>query len=153
MVDNPLEAPSQRDRFVDYYALPRAPWDIGRPQDAFLAAAPRITGRVLDAGCGRGDLALWLASRGHAVTGIDFLEAPLVAARRKGAELGLAVNFLQMDALSIGAIPERFDAVTDCTAMFSTTEVRGMPISPSQLPGLAKSSRNPGFALLVAFGS
>ena len=124
MVDNPLEAPSQRDRFVDYYALPRAPWDIGRPQDAFLAAAPRITGRVLDAGCGTGDLALWLASRGHAVTGIDFLEAPLVAARRKGAELGLAVNFLQMDALSIGAIPERFDAVTDCGMFHSFDDER-----------------------------
>jgi hypothetical protein len=36
--------------------------------------------------------------------------------------------------------------------MFSTTEVSGMPISPSQLPVVEKSSRNPGFALLVAFG-
>lgn len=109
-----LEASAQRARFVDYYALPRAPWDIGRPQEAFIVAAPRITGRVLDAGCGTGDLALWLASRGHAVTGIDYLETPLATARRKGAELGLAVNFLRMDATRVGTLPERFDAVTDC---------------------------------------
>ena len=118
------DEPAQRARFVDYYALPLAPWDIGRPQDAFIAAAPRITGRVLDAGCGRGDLALWLASRGHAVTGIDFLEAPLVAARRKGAELGLAVNFLCMDATHVGALPERFDAVTDCGMFHSFDDER-----------------------------
>jgi len=105
---------AQRARFVDYYALPRAPWDIGRPQAAFVAAASQIVGRVLDAGCGTGDLSLWLASRGHAVTGIDYLEEPLEVARRKGAQLGLAVNFLRMDATQIGSLPERFDAVTDC---------------------------------------
>lgn len=108
------DAAAQRARFVGYYALPKAPWDIGRPQAAFVAAAPRITGRVLDAGCGTGDLALWLASRGLAVTGIDYLEAPLEAARRKGAERGLSVNFLRIDATAVASIPERFDAVTDC---------------------------------------
>lgn len=108
------DATAQRARFVEYYALPKAPWDIGRPQAAFVAAAPRIVGRVLDAGCGTGELALWLASRGHAVTGIDYLETPLEVARRKGAEQGLAVNFLQIDATAVASIPERFDAVTDC---------------------------------------
>jgi len=115
---------SQRDRFVSYYALPRAPWDIGRPQAAFVAAAARIVGRVLDAGCGTGDLALWLASRGHAVTGIDFLDEPLELARHKGAEKGLAVNFLRMDATEIGSIPERFDAVTDCGLFHSFDDAR-----------------------------
>ena len=104
----------QRDRFSGYYAAPKAPWDIGRPQRAFVEAGDAIRGRVLDCGCGTGDLALWLAERGCAVTGVDFLEQPLAAARRKAAERGLRVNFLQMDALAIGEIPERFDAVTDC---------------------------------------
>jgi len=105
---------SERDRFASYYAAPRAPWDIGRPQRAFLEAGDAIHGRVLDAGCGTGDLALWLADRGCTVTGVDFLEQPLAAARRKAADRGLAVNFLQMDARALGEIPERFDAVTDC---------------------------------------
>lgn len=102
------------DRFEGYYAAPRAPWDIGRPQRAFVEAATAIRGRVLDIGCGTGDLALWLAEQGCAVTGVDFLEKPLESARRKAADHGLSVNFLQMDALAVGEIPERFDAVTDC---------------------------------------
>ncbi|NBW96020.1 MAG: class I SAM-dependent methyltransferase [Planctomycetia bacterium] len=105
---------SDRERFGGYYAAPKAPWDIGRPQRAFVEAGDAIHGRVLDSGCGTGDLALWLADRGCTVTGVDFLAAPLAAARRKAAERGLAVNFLEMDALAIGEIPERFDAVTDC---------------------------------------
>ena len=104
---------SPRQRFSDYYSLPVAPWDIGRPQHPFVAAGDRIGGRVLDCGCGSGDLAIWLAQRGHAVTGIDFLAAPLAAARDKARRAGVDVNFLQMDALAIGEIPERFDAVTD----------------------------------------
>lgn len=105
---------SDRDRFSGYYAAPQAPWDIGRPQRAFIEAGDAIGGRVLDSGCGTGELALWLAERGCQVTGVDFLDLPLAAARRKAAERGLEVNFLQMDALAIGEIPERFDAVTDC---------------------------------------
>jgi hypothetical protein len=46
----------------------QAPWDIGRPQQAFLDVADRITGSILDAGCGTGDNALFFASRGHKVS-------------------------------------------------------------------------------------
>jgi SAM-dependent methyltransferase len=103
-----------RDRFEAYYAAPRAPWDIGRPQRAFVEAGDAIQGRVIDIGCGSGDLSLWLAEQGCTVTGIDFLEKPLEAARQKATARGLSVNFLQMDALAVGEIPERFDAATDC---------------------------------------
>jgi 2-polyprenyl-3-methyl-5-hydroxy-6-metoxy-1,4-benzoquinol methylase len=112
------------DVFAAHYAQPKAPWDIGRPQTPFVAAAGRIGPRVLDSGCGTGDLAIWLAERGHAVTGIDFIEPPLVAARQKAAERGVAANFLWMDALAVGEIPERFDAVTDC-GLFHTFDDAG----------------------------
>ena len=77
----------------------QAPWDIGRPQRAFLNVDDRITGSVLDAGCGTGDNALFFASRGHKVTGIDFLGEPIQRAKRKAAERGLSATFLVMDAL------------------------------------------------------
>ena len=51
-----------------------APWEIGRPQGKFAAVADRVTGPVLDAGCGTGEHALFFAARGHRVTGIDFVE-------------------------------------------------------------------------------
>jgi 2-polyprenyl-3-methyl-5-hydroxy-6-metoxy-1,4-benzoquinol methylase len=55
----------------------KAPWDIARPQRAFVEAADRVTGAVLDAGCGTGENALVFAERGHPVVGIDFLEGPI----------------------------------------------------------------------------
>ena len=86
------DIPAERSRFETYYAAPQVPWDIGRPQPAFIAVADSIQGRVLDVGCGTGELALWLAERGCAVTGVDFLEDPLEAARDKARARGLAVT-------------------------------------------------------------
>jgi methyltransferase family protein len=101
-----------RSTFESAYAG-QAPWDIGRPQQAFLDVADRITGSVLDAGCGTGDNALFFASRGHKVTGIDFLEEPVARARRKASERGLMATFLVMDALALKDLPEVFDSVID----------------------------------------
>ena len=77
-----------RSTFESMYAG-QAPWDIGRPQKAFLDVADRITGSVLDAGCGTGDTAIFLAGRGCQVTGIDFIEEAINRARHKAAERGL----------------------------------------------------------------
>ena len=76
-----------RTTFESAYAG-QAPWDIGRPQKAFLDVADQITGSVLDAGCGTGDNALYFAERGCTVTGIDFLEEPITRAKQKAAERG-----------------------------------------------------------------
>jgi SAM-dependent methyltransferase len=115
------DRPSQRERFETYYSAPRAPWDIGRPQRAFVEAGDEIRGRVIDIGCGTGDLAIALAERGCTVTGVDFLAGPLDVARDKAAHRGVAANFLRMDALAVGELPERFDAVTDC-GLFHTLD-------------------------------
>src|SRR5205085_5270362 len=102
-----------RSTFENAYAG-QAPWDIGRPQKAFLDVADQITGSILDAGCGTGENALYFASRGRKVTGIDFLEEPIRRARRKAAERGLSATFLVKDALTLGDGPGQFDAVIDC---------------------------------------
>lgn len=126
--------PKPRERFGDYYATPRPPWEIGRPQRPFVEAADLIGDRVLDSGCGTGELAIWLAAHGRAVTGVDFLAAPLEAARRKARDRNVAVNFLEMDALAIGEIPERFDAVTDCGLFHSFDD----PSRAAYVRGLAR---------------
>src|SRR3954471_17442440 len=107
-----MTAVPDRTTFESMYAG-GAPWDIGRPQKAFIEAADQITGSILDAGCGTGDIALFLASRGNKVTGIDFLEEPIKRARRKASERKLSVTFLVMDALNLKDWSERFDNAID----------------------------------------
>ena len=101
-----------RSTFENIYAG-QPPWEIGRPQQAFLDAADRITGSVLDAGCGTGENALFFSGRGQKVTGIDFLAEPIQRAKRKADERGLTATFLVMDALALKELPEVFDSVID----------------------------------------
>jgi SAM-dependent methyltransferase len=89
------------------------PWDTGRAQRAFVDVAERVEGTVLDAGCGTGENALYLASRGLQVTGIDFLQGPIKQAVRKASARGLAARFLVRDALTLSSWDERFDVVLD----------------------------------------
>jgi cyclopropane fatty-acyl-phospholipid synthase-like methyltransferase len=101
-----------RAAFENLYAGP-APWDIGRPQQRFLTIADRIVSPVLDAGCGTGEHALFLASQGHRVIGIDFVEEAIRRARLKAAERGLTVEFLVKDATKLAGWGERFASVID----------------------------------------
>jgi cyclopropane fatty-acyl-phospholipid synthase-like methyltransferase len=107
-----MTAVPDRSTFESAYAG-QAPWDIGKPQKPFIDMADRITGSVLDAGCGTGETALFLAGRGRKVTGIDFIEEAITRARRKAAERGLSATFLVMDALALKDLPEVFDSVID----------------------------------------
>ena len=80
-------------------------------------AAPR----VLDLGCGTGNLSIALAGRAYRVTGIDFDGGMISrAAEKAGGEEkerevlpGVSVNFMQMDMLKIDKkfSPGSFDAV------------------------------------------
>jgi cyclopropane fatty-acyl-phospholipid synthase-like methyltransferase len=92
----------------------KPPWDIDRPQPAFLALANAIRGRVLDAGCGTGEHALMAAGLGLAVTGVDLATNALATAERKARERGLTVRFLRHDARKLGELGESFDTVLDC---------------------------------------
>ncbi len=101
-----------RSTFESAYAG-QAPWDIGKPQKPFIDVADHITGSVLDAGCGTGDTALFLAGRGCKVTGIDFLEVPIQRAKQKATDRGVSATFLVKDALTLKDWSERFDSVID----------------------------------------
>jgi SAM-dependent methyltransferase len=101
-----------RSTFENIYAG-QPPWEIGRPQKAFLDVADRITGSILDAGCGTGENALFFASRGQMVTGIDFLAEAITRAKKKAADQGAVVDFFVMDALALKNLPEVFDCVVD----------------------------------------
>lgn len=105
------KAPDHADFDRAYAGKP--PWDVGKPQEPLVAVADRIAGPALDVGCGTGDTALFLAARGHRVTGVDFVEGPILRARAKAAERGLAAELLLKDALTLGDWGERFASVID----------------------------------------
>jgi SAM-dependent methyltransferase len=93
-----------------------APWDIDRPQPAIVRVASEggFAGTVLDAGCGTGENALHVASRGLPVLGVDVAGTALAVARAKAAERGIEAEFAEADALRLERLGRRFDTVLDC---------------------------------------
>jgi SAM-dependent methyltransferase len=100
---------------ASYYDGP-PPWDIGRPQPAIvrLASEGKLAGAVLDAGCGTGENALYVASRGLSVLGVDVAETALAIARQKAHDRGIDVEFAAADAFHLERLGRRFDTVLDC---------------------------------------
>ena len=92
------------------------PWDIGRPQRAFvtLAESDTLSGRVLDVGCGTGEHALLAASLGLDAVGVDLSPQAIKLAERKARDRRLAARFVVGDALRLEALGQTFDAVLDC---------------------------------------
>lgn len=109
-------ADAPRRDFEATYQAGGAPWDIGRPQPEIvaLAEAGEIVGDVLDVGCGTGENALFLASAGRRVVGIDSAPTAVARAKEKAADRGLPVAFLLADALDLGKLRRRFETVIDC---------------------------------------
>ncbi|MEV0358513.1 class I SAM-dependent methyltransferase [Nocardia sp. NPDC050697] len=91
-----------------------APWDFGGPQPAVVRRAELFTGPVLDAGCGSGENALFLAGRGLAVLGVDVAETALALARERAAERGRTAEFATADALHLEKLNRTFPEVLDC---------------------------------------
>jgi SAM-dependent methyltransferase len=100
---------------ASYTADGPAPWDIGRPQPAFVRLADdgRLTGRLLDPGCGTGENSLLAASRGADVTGIDVAPTAIARARAKASERGLTARFEVADALDLRRLWLTADTVID----------------------------------------
>jgi SAM-dependent methyltransferase len=93
----------------------QAPWDIGRPQPAFveLAAGGLLAGRVLDAGCGTGEHTLLAASHGADAMGIDVSPVAIERALEKAAARGIKARFEVGDALSLADLGLTFDTIID----------------------------------------
>lgn len=90
-------------------------WNIGRPQRALvrLQLEGRIEGQVLEVGCGTGDNALFLAARGHRVSGCDLDSGAIARAREKAAERGLEADFFLEDVLDLEQTDRRVDTILD----------------------------------------
>jgi SAM-dependent methyltransferase len=74
---------------------------------------------VLDVGCGTGENALFLAEEGFSVVGIDLSTRAIDAAKAKGTERKLKVDFRIANALSLDSKNGYFDNAID-SGLFHT---------------------------------
>jgi SAM-dependent methyltransferase len=96
------------------YRSQSAVWS-GRPNPVLVTeAADLAPGTALDAGCGEGADALWLAQRGWDVTAVDISQTALQRAASAAASTGAAdrVTWLHADLTTTPPAGERYDLVT-----------------------------------------
>ena len=98
-----------------YTQLSRPAWDTDGPTPFVreLVQAGEIRGEILDAGCGTGENAIYLALQGYRVVGVDAAPAAIEKARSKAQQRGVAVKFLNADARELMALGPRFETILD----------------------------------------
>jgi ubiquinone/menaquinone biosynthesis C-methylase UbiE len=105
--------------FFDAVYTGRAPWDVGAPQADLMALIEEIPpdGRIIDLGCGTGDLVICLARRGHSVLGVDFVPAAVDEAERRVRALTpeerARVDLRVGDALRLAQMDDEIGAIVD----------------------------------------
>ena len=127
--------------YRDTAATGGPPWSIGGPQPALAAVLDGgVTGpKVLDVGCGPGDLAIALARRGFEVTAVDISHVAIDMARTKAAAAGVTVHFEVQDATALSLPSAPFDSVFDSGLLHSLNRRRREDVDRylALLPGLA----------------
>ena len=104
-------ADPSRERWNRRWAGERA--NAATTPSAFLIAETETLppGRALDLACGAGRNAVWLARRGWRVTGVDFSDVALQAARGLAASAGVDVEWIEADAVTWPAESRAYDLV------------------------------------------
>jgi SAM-dependent methyltransferase len=100
-----------RERWNRRWAGERA--NAATTPSAFLIAETESLppGRALDVACGAGRNAVWLARRGWRVTGVDFSEVALGAARELARAAGVEVEWIEADAVTWTPPARAYDLV------------------------------------------
>ena len=132
-----------------YVAGTPPPWDVGRPQPAFVRLADRgaLRGHLLDAGCGTGENALLAAAHSADVVGVDVSPTAIARARAKAAERGLSARFEVADALHLSQLGLTFDTVID-SGLFHVFDDENRA---SYVASLASVLRSGGSCYLMCF--
>lgn len=105
------------DRIYRNMPLEKIPWNIETPPDALVELVE--SGKVkpcktIDLGCGAGNYAIYLASKGFDVTGVDISASAIKIAKENARKKGVKCNFFVADALGdLNEVREIFDFAYD----------------------------------------
>lgn len=103
---------SSRDYWEERYGSEERVWS-GKPNPHLIATAADLPpGTALDVGSGEGADAIWLASRGWKVTGVDVSQVALDRAARHAADAGVDITWQQADVTAWDPTPAQFDLVS-----------------------------------------
>lgn len=91
------QPPDARDQWNRIYGDPAFPYKTERNDFLAEAIKGRTPGKALDLGAGRGRNALYLASQGWQVTGVDISDDAIRTATAEAARAKLTVTFLRQD--------------------------------------------------------
>lgn len=91
---------ARRRRWNERYAARALVWSAGPNQRLEREVRGMTPKRALDAACGEGRNALWLAEQGWTVTGVDFSEVAIDKARQIARKRDLAVDWQVVDLAS-----------------------------------------------------
>jgi SAM-dependent methyltransferase len=91
------------------------PWDIGRPQPAFVRLAEHrlLSGALLDAGCGTGEHTLLAAAHGADALGVDVSPRAIAQGQHKAEARGIHARFQVADVLALDVLEQTFQTVID----------------------------------------
>lgn len=91
------EHETRRARWNERYAASALVWSAGPNRLLEQALTGMTPGSALDAACGEGRNALWLAAQGWRVTGVDFSDVAIGKASRIAAQRGVDVDWQVID--------------------------------------------------------
>jgi SAM-dependent methyltransferase len=110
------EGVGRMERWDAPYRRQRLPgWDPGRPSSHLVEAVARGTfkpGRAIVLGCGSGTNAIYLASKGFDVTGVDVSPTALATAEERAGEAGVEVDWMLADVVALPKLPP-YDLIFD----------------------------------------
>ena len=101
----------KREDWDARYASVENLWAV-KPNRFLVGEAAQLEpGRALDLACGEGQNAIWLASLGWDVVGVDYSEVAIAKARARAERDGVGAEFVCADLVGYAADPQAFDLV------------------------------------------